>query len=338
MRHLWLLIAVALASSAHAQRVFVSNEKGGDVTVIDAQKNQVISTIPVGKRPRGIRISPDGKSLFVALSGTPISPPGQERNDIPSDKSADAIGIIDLKTLKLTGKLPSGSDPEQFSFSKTGDKLFIANEDINSATILDIIKRAPITTLKVGAEPEGVSTSPDGRLVYITSESTSEIHVIDTLTDAIVAHFKTSERPRGIAFLPDSSKAYITCENGGAIDVADVTSSRVIKQIKPPGQLVRPMGIVASPDGKHIYVTTGRGKSIVAIDSRTDEITGALSDVGARPWGIGISADGARLYTANGPSNDVTVIDAKKLQVLERIKAGESPWGIAVESVSPVVE
>jgi YVTN family beta-propeller protein len=35
--------------------VYVTNEIGGDLTVIDGGTNQVVTTIPLGKRPRGSR-------------------------------------------------------------------------------------------------------------------------------------------------------------------------------------------------------------------------------------------------------------------------------------------
>ena len=50
-------------------RLFVTNEQGGDISVVDVAAATVIATIPVGKRPRGIRLSPDGSTLFVALRG-----------------------------------------------------------------------------------------------------------------------------------------------------------------------------------------------------------------------------------------------------------------------------
>ncbi len=43
---------------AAAYQVFVTNEKSGDVTVIDGGDYKVLATIPVGKRPRGIHASP----------------------------------------------------------------------------------------------------------------------------------------------------------------------------------------------------------------------------------------------------------------------------------------
>jgi YVTN family beta-propeller protein len=52
--------------------------------------------------------------------------------------------------------------------------------------------------------------------------------------------------------------------------------------------------------------------------------------VGVRPWGIALSPDEKFLYTANGPSNDVSVVDLEANKEIARVKAGESPWSVAV--------
>src|SRR5215472_7672178 len=66
--------SVASASVAPAPpsgpRAYVSNEASGDVTVIDLASNKPVANIPVGKRPRGVQRSPDGKRVYVALSGS----------------------------------------------------------------------------------------------------------------------------------------------------------------------------------------------------------------------------------------------------------------------------
>src|SRR5712672_2111731 len=97
-------------------QIYVSNEKSGDVSVINGSDNRVLGTIPVGKRPRGIHASPDGKTVYVALSGTPIAAPPQldakgnpifqkskdddDDESAKADKSADAIGVVDVATKK----------------------------------------------------------------------------------------------------------------------------------------------------------------------------------------------------------------------------------------------
>ena len=319
------------APDAARPRVYVSNERSNDVSVIDSGTNEVVATIPVGKRPRGLRVSADGTKLYVALSGSPIAGPFVRDEDLPpADKKADGIGVVDLASGKFVGKIVSGSDPEQFSFGPGERFMYIANEDVGLASVVDVGAGKVVKTLKVGYEPEGVTTSPDGRLVYVTSESHNRVHVISTETNELVAEFATSARPRSSAFLPDGSKAYVTCENDGTVDVVDVASNRVIKRVKPPGTSVRPMGVVVSPDGRRAFASTGRGKSVAVIDTASDEVVHVVPDVGERVWGIDITPDGKTLYTANGPSNDVSVVDVATLKVVKRIPAGQSPWGVAV--------
>src|SRR5277367_6177967 len=115
-------IILTLAAPAQSQtnvdyQIFVSNEKSGDLTVISGGDFKVVATIPVGKRPRGIHASPDGQTVYVALSGTPIEPPpkldangnpvfekGHDDDDddnVKSDKSADGLGIVDVAQKKF---------------------------------------------------------------------------------------------------------------------------------------------------------------------------------------------------------------------------------------------
>ena len=161
--------------------VYVTNEIGGDLTVIDGGTNQVVATIPLGKRPRGIKVSPDGTKLFVALSGSPMAPPGTDESKLPPpDRTADGIGIVDIAARKVTTVLTSGTDPEQLALSADGSKLFVSNEDAGAASILDIASNKILANIKVGGEPEGVTTSPNGQWVYVTSEEDNQVAVIDT--------------------------------------------------------------------------------------------------------------------------------------------------------------
>lgn len=310
--------------------VYVTNEVSGDLTVIDPATESAVATIAVGKRPRGIRSSPDGGLLYVALSGSPSSPPGVDVSTLPApDRASDGIGVVDAKALTLRTILKGPSDPEQTSVSRDGTRLYIANEDAGKATVLDVRNGQIVAEFDVGGEPEGVTTSTDGRFVYVTSEQDNQVSVIDAASNRLVKQFPVGARPRDSAFSPDSSRAYVTAENGGSVSVVDTSSHTVIGTIQLTGENVRPMGVVVSPDGKRVYVTTGRGGTVVSIDATTNKPLDFI-EVGPRPWGIAINPDGSRLYTANGPSNDVSVIDTRSLKLLTKIAVGRSPWGVAI--------
>ena len=125
-----------------AYGVYVTNELSGDLSVIDPATYTAVATLALGKRPRGIRVAPNGAELYIALSGSPISPPGTDESTLPPpDRAADGIGIVDTKALALRTILRGPQDPEQTSVSRDGTRLYIANEDKGTASVFDIAGR-----------------------------------------------------------------------------------------------------------------------------------------------------------------------------------------------------
>src|SRR6185436_2505117 len=64
----------------HGPHLYVTDETGGHVVVINSESGEVAGRYSVGKRPRGLRLSQDGAQLFVALSGSPIAGPGVDNS------------------------------------------------------------------------------------------------------------------------------------------------------------------------------------------------------------------------------------------------------------------
>src|ERR1044071_8788803 len=196
-----LLLLFALASCSCMKPAgplaFVTNERDGTITVIETANDRVYSTLKVGGRLRGIRLSPDRSRIWVAIS-------------YPSDQSQgeDKIAELDLKG-NVIAKYEAGTDPENFVVDDNATRLYIANEDAGTASITDVKANRVIATMPVGLEPEGAAMSPDGRWVYITSESSSSVSVIDTQTGQVVKQFLVGARPREAAFTSDSARAYI---------------------------------------------------------------------------------------------------------------------------------
>ncbi len=323
------------ASEAGSQRgrelAYVTNEGSGELTVIDVASDSVISSIPVGTRPRGLRVSEDGKTVYVALSGSPRCPPtmpDEECEKLEADKSKDGIGVVDVATRKVTRVLPGGSDPETFDISRDGTRLFVSNEDAHVATIVDIQSGKILATVPVGREPEGVELHPSGGTVWVTGETDHNVTVLDTDSGRVISKIPVGKRPRDLAFSPDGARAYVTSEIDGTVAVVDAKGYKVTNTIKLPAGS-KPMGVEFSADGSRAYVANGRGGTVSVIDTRSDSVIATIADIGTRPWGIALTS-GGKLYTANGPSGNVTVVDTEKLVVLEKIPTGELPWGVVV--------
>jgi len=317
------------AARQSAFRIYVTNEASGDLTIIDPAGYNVVATVPLGKRPRGIHASPDRKTIYVALSGSPIAGPDVDESTLPPpDKSADGIGVFDVARNKVVRVIKGGSDPENFDISPDGTQLYISNEDDSAVSVVDIASGTVVKSAKVGGQPEGVKVTPDGKLVYVTSEETGMISVLDPAAGKIVRTFQVGHRPRSVAFLPGGSKAYVNAENDGTVVLVDAVSQKMIQTI-PLGKagVIKPMAVLLSPDAAKLYVSTGRGRQVFTIDTATNQVAGSV-EVGPRPWGIALSPDGKSLYSANGPSNDISVVDLAANTVVKKVKVGGSPWGV----------
>src|SRR2546427_5047362 len=97
-----LVLAFGCTRAGAELRVFVTNEKSDDVTVIDAATRTVVGTIRVGKRPRGVAVSPDGRRGYV------------------SNSNSDSLSGIDAKSLEGLKTVPAGGGPGGFSPHRGG--------------------------------------------------------------------------------------------------------------------------------------------------------------------------------------------------------------------------
>lgn len=330
----WLaaLALLCVPVTAWAARVYVSNEDGESVTVLDADSGSTLATIPVGKRPRGIKLSHDGSRLYVAVSGLPKCPPSvpdAQCAKLKHDLQADGIAVIDTRSQQLVKLLKAGSDPEQFDLSKDGKRLFIANEDTSTLSVVSVATGALEATVPVGHEPEGVRVSPDGRWVIVTNETGNSVTVANAKSFAVVDTLAVGQRPRDVAFTPDSATIYISAELESAVYRAAAPEASASERLLQLRKDDRPMGLALDAARRRLYVSTGRGGTVAVIALREPKLLKEIK-VGKRPWGIELSRDGRRLYTANGPSNDVSIIDTHSLTVIKTVPVGASPWGLAI--------
>ena len=289
------LAMVAGMPALHAETLYVSNERGNSISVIDAATMTPLATWPVGGRPRGITLSLDGKYILLCASGD------------------HAVQLIDRATGKIIADLPSGQDPEQ---------------------AIDLESRTVAFQVDVGKEPEGVAQSPDGRWVVVTSEEDNVVNWIDLTTRMMVAATETDQRPRHVEFTADGTQLWIAAEIGGTVQIADPHTRKITAAIRfaiagVQDHLILPCGIRFTPDGKTAVVALGRANHIALVDVATHTVR-AYVPVGKRVWHVAISADGTRAYAANGLSDSVSIVDLASAKVVGTVPVGAGPWGIVV--------
>jgi len=323
---------VALPGAASAERAYVSNEDDGTVTVIDADRSAAIATIAVGKRPRGLALSGDGKLLYVAVSGLPKCPPplsDAQCAQLSRDPDADGVAVIDTAALARTRILKGVSDPERVAVSRDGRRLYVSEENSAQLAVLDAARGRRLATVAVGREPEGVRVSPNGRWVLVTSEEDNTVTIIDATSYAVLARATVGARPRDLAFSSDSRFAYVSAEADASIYRIAVPAGAPASELLKLSPQARPMGVALDTQRGRLYVGTGRAGTVAVVALDPPRLLAEIA-CGGRPWGVALGAGGERLYSPDGPTAEVAVVDTAAAAVKARVAAGKGPWAVVV--------
>lgn len=315
MRTAFVCLSLLAPLPINAGEIWISNEKDDTLSVIDTTTLEVIRTLEVGERPRGITFSKDYSRLYICAS------------------DSDTVQVMDPNTGEILHELPSGEDPEQFVLHPDDRHLYIANEDDAITTVVDTQTRRVVAQIDVGIEPEGMAVSPDGKIAITTSETTNMAHWIDTETQELFANTLVDSRPRHAEFIKDGAEMWVSSEIGGTITVFDVNDQSEKAKIDFEVQgvhpdRVQPVGFEFTQGDTHAFVALGPSNHLAVVNAETYEVEDYIL-VGRRVWHMDFNEDRSLLFTTNGVSGDVTVVDVASRKAIKTIKVGRFPWGAA---------
>jgi YVTN family beta-propeller protein len=80
--------------------VLISDDGGGELVIVDVASRKERKRLKVGQGPEGTLVQPDGAKAYVALSRD------------------NAVAVIDLKTLEVTGKIATGNGPDGLAWAQ----------------------------------------------------------------------------------------------------------------------------------------------------------------------------------------------------------------------------
>ena len=176
----------AVAATPAPGLAYVSNQNG-DTSVIDlATMSTTGSVSAYGTRPRGIKLSPDGRRYVVTL------------------EFSNAFVVID-QSYRVVQTVKTGEAPYGVAFDRAGKQLFVAAARGKMPQVLDADGRAPIKDVATGAGCWHFSFTPDDRNILVARGRSNEIVVIDAQTLEPVRRIGDSQLPWAIVTYPKSA-------------------------------------------------------------------------------------------------------------------------------------
>ncbi len=149
--------------------------------------------------PQDVRISPDGKTFFVA------------------DMMADGVHVVDGESFKQTGFIPTGVGAHGLYPSRDGKSLYVANRGGNkirgtplgkgSVSVIDFATRAVAKNwpLPGGGSPDMGNVSADGKYLWLSGRYDNVVYRFDT-TSGAVDQVKVGREPHGLTVWPQPGR------------------------------------------------------------------------------------------------------------------------------------
>jgi len=239
---------------------------------IDLNTKKITASIPVGRQPFGLSISPDHKTAFVANVGMYAYPlvEGMDSTNYNSmminwhpyaDNSAESINgtVIDGKKVPGVGSPLAPEAMSVFSIDLVTNK--VLDKYKTGHQVGQMIEDAEVVG---GASPNSIAVG--SKYAYVTNATNDNISVIDYKTGKIISHIpiKADKRidnyrgllPFGITLSKDEKTLYVALLGFNAVAVIDVATKQT-KGLIPTGW--GPARVLLSKDEKEMYAISCRG-------------------------------------------------------------------------------
>ncbi len=218
---------VVISASGEA---FVSVSQLDQVAVVDLASARVIARIPVGRRPRALRLTPDGTTLLCAnLTGGSLS-----EIDVAThkEKARIALPAINLRGIALsadgteafvTGQQPHNDLPTERPEAMWTNVLCILRLANGTASVERVI---PLDQPEYGAaDPCGVVLNAGGDTALLTLSGTHEVAVVplrgvQSAADAgAIRRIPVEANPRALALQPRTGDLWVADYLSNALTV-----------------------------------------------------------------------------------------------------------------------
>ena len=295
-----LLLAYSVSGDQHSDNLlFVANQMEHTVLLVDPMSKQVVAKVGVDITGHEVAVSLDGHFGYVPIYGnTWVGKPGSNGSTIHvvdlragrtvavidlgkevrphcahfgpdgllyvSAELANAIYIVDTKTRSLVGEIPTGaSHTHMLVISPDGRRIYTANNEAGSVSVLDLQARTLLTTIPISKKVQRISISPDGKFVFTQDQETPRVVVIDTATNAVV---RSIPLPRVVfsSIITKDGRWLLANSESGKLFVVDLRSGALAKTFDTPDVPVLPTPgeFELTPDGTRAYVSCPQGGTI----------------------------------------------------------------------------
>ena len=182
--------------------LLVSNWCSYDLSVVNIAKAKEIAGCH-GRVPRGLAVSPDSTTAYVAIMGS------------------DDVVKVNLRTLKVEGSFVVGDNPRHLVISPNGRYLYASLNGPGDVVKVDLANDHVIATCTTGDEDRSLAIAADGRSLYVVNYESDTVTKLRASNLQVLQTFPTGVHPMGITYDARTGRVWVAVYSGQILVLAD---------------------------------------------------------------------------------------------------------------------
>lgn len=342
-------LAACTAKKRTAYDVFVANESGNAIAVVDLSAFAFTRHIRLDDAPTAVIADPERPRVYALApkSGTVYEVDTEKLEVVRRVKVGPSISIrMSGRSLWILGRrtltqvdtgatIALPADAHDFDLSNYTELAAVSYGPAGSASIVNLKERKAGGPVKVSDGIGAVRFRSDGKGLLVADTAGRQLCVMD-VEPRVIANLPLAVRPDNLCFNDDGGQLFITGEGRDAVVVIFPYFVPQVAETVLAGHAPGAMAASAT----HLFLSNPQAGDVTILDIARRRIV-AVTAVGTDPGHITVTPDGAYALVLNRASGDMAVIRTdlivdnrrKSAPLFTMIPVGSRPVSAVVKAV-----
>ena len=253
-----------------------------------------------------------------------------------TNSGGDSIHVIDLRTLKVVGEIPTGNKPHGAAVSADGRRFFTSMEGDHTLRVIDTASDKIIQSLPLSGMPNQCAVTPDGRFVGVPIRGGDSVDIVDIAQGKVVKNLPVKV-PHNCYNARRQDHLWVTSMGDHKVLWIDLKSLSYLAEI-PVGGIPRPLAVTR--DEKTLYCALSDLHGFVVADIPKRKVVetiqlpplpeGVTFPVPRTPThGLELAPDEKELWVTSCGTDTMYVYDITRRQIVGKVSVGKGPNWVA---------
>lgn len=248
--------------------VFIPSRGAPEVTIVSSFSDEIVGTINLPVQPDRVLVSQGVGSMIF------------------SDTAAKTVSIYSFGTSAVVAAIEIPFFPEALVLSPNGRYAAVADEDIGSVGIVDLVKGTLHATFTGLDRPTKLAFGEDDLLLYVSDSLSNEVKVIDVQESKIInaigmsiggsdggSNMVNAEAISAVTRTPNGRYGLCVSPNGQRVAILNLGEQTEIKSLRLGKDPSRPYG---TADGRYMMVANNGDSTVTIVSTDTFDVVATL--------------------------------------------------------------